>query len=141
MVVVKRIQKTCQAQGCTNKFAGFPASKFCSDPCRKKGVGKPKFEPVFTIVSPILERSKELTEQEDAKNHPARKILSLPADKFPVTFRKPGSQELISEVKNNLLKSVTLDQIISNIASKHKYKKAESYVTHIEDMLILYAKD
>ncbi len=138
---MKLVQKTCRAQGCSKVYTGAPQSKFCSDLCRKKGVGKPKFEPVFTIVSPILERSQELSDQEDAKSHPARKILSLPADKLPVTYRKPGSQDLISEVKNNLLKSVTLDQIISNIASKHKYKKAESYVTHIEDMLILYAKD
>lgn len=65
--------------------------------------------------------------------------LSLPTDKLPVSFRKPGSVDMTSQVKSLLLQSVTLDQVISNILTKHKYKDPKNCVSHIEDLL-LFAK-
>jgi hypothetical protein len=49
--------------------------------------------------------------------------------------------DMFVNVKVALLRSKVIDQVLTNIAKKHKYKQISSYVSHIEDMLTLYAED
>lgn len=139
---MKLVQKICKAKGCGKEYTGAPQSQFCSPNCRK--VGKPK---EGFISETVLIKSAENAAKEDAfrkeqiQKNAKRAILSLPHDKQPKVYIKPNLDYTIKDVKDKLLKSVTLDQIISNIASKHKYKNTESYVSHIEDMLIMHAEN
>lgn len=114
---MKQIEKVCKATGCGKTYLGAPQSKFCSEECRKIRFApeKPKFVPEVTLIK--------------------KETLSLPAK--PVT--EPIS--LYGRVKFMLTCSAVLDQVIDNIARKHKYKDPKHFVSHIEDMLTLYAQD
>ena len=116
--MIQAIEKTCKAHECGKKYMGSYASKFCSDECRKKGVFKP--DPKYTLI----------------KKETKKETLSLPVGQ-PITMIKSNQPDLIQDAKNLLVRSVTLDQILRNIAKRHKYKNPKSFVSHIEDMLIL----
>lgn len=142
MTEKKKFKRVCKAKGCGKEFLGAGNSKFCSLNCRGIGEAKKPFvSETILIKSEEINAKEEAYKKEKASREAKRAILSLPDDKRPVVLMRPNSNSVIREVKTLLYDSVTMDQIISNIATRHKYKKAESYVSHIEDMLLLYAKD
>src|SRR5678816_1048572 len=120
-------------------------NKFCSKDClrlyRQGARLKPKYE-ILTIRSGKTVCNANIMEQ--------RPRLRL---KPPTTFMKDSvvhiqeshnrhgkllTLEVLNGIKVGLATSETIQQVIANIAQKHKYKRPESYVKHIEEMLTLY---
>lgn len=131
-----QVKKVCKADKCGKEFIGASASKFCSPECRKKGEGK-----VFVRETILLNEQRKTLHLPE----PKQKEVIIPAaistvkisdDKKPLVLLKSNSSTMIQDVKMLMSVSPTIEQVISNILTKHKYKDPKNCVSHIEDLLL-----
>lgn len=140
---MKQVEKVCRS--CGHKYTGAPQSKYCSITCRENGPKAPKFEPEVKLI-----KQEDVIIPVEQTAAPQRVRLSLrPQDTFmkdsvvhiQESHNRHGkllTLEVLNGIKVGLATSETIQQVIANIAQKHKYKRPESYVKHIEEMLTLY---
>ena len=156
---MKQVEKICKAANCGKTYTGAPTSKYCSAECVKRAMKEDKRrynyrnkDKIYAsnkarrskneeIISPTAADPKYTLIKKETLRLPDPNITSMfvPAG-TSVVVTKFNQPDLIQDAKNLIIRSVTLDQVLRNIAMRHKYKDPKSFVSHIEDMLILYAE-